>query len=79
MALAEEHGQQIDGELVEQDRVDALPDDVSRTDADNVIAGDRCGLHHRTLDADGDQGQRRGRREPSSRHVVSNHEDWHAS
>jgi hypothetical protein len=78
MALAEEHGQQIDGELVEQDRVDALPDDVSRTDADNVIAGDRCGLHHRTLDADGDQGQRRGRREPS-RHVVSNHEDWHAS
>ena len=63
MALAEEHGRQIDGELVEQDRVDALPDDVSRTDADNVIAGDRCGLHHRTLDADGDQGQRRGRRE----------------
>jgi hypothetical protein len=54
MALAEEHGHQIDGELVEQDRVDALPDDVSRTDPDNVIAGDRCGLHHRTLDADGD-------------------------
>jgi hypothetical protein len=28
MALAEEHGHQIDGELVEQSRVDALLDDV---------------------------------------------------
>ena len=63
MAFAEEHGHQIDGELVEQARVDALPEDVSRTDADDVIAGDRCGLRHRALDADGDQGQRRGRRE----------------
>jgi hypothetical protein len=31
MALAEEHGHPIDGELVEQSRVDALLDDVGPT------------------------------------------------
>jgi sulfur carrier protein ThiS len=32
MALAEEHGHPIDRELVEQSRVDALLDDVGRTE-----------------------------------------------
>ncbi len=68
MALAEEHGHQIDGELVEQARVDALLDEVSRTDADDAIAGDRRGLRHRALDATVTRSTAR-RRETSSRHV----------
>jgi len=45
-SLAEEHGHQIDNDLVQDTRVEALPDDVGHTDADDAIAGDRCGPRH---------------------------------
>jgi hypothetical protein len=34
----------VDHDLVQEARVDALVDAVGRTDADNAIAGDSCGL-----------------------------------
>ena len=68
-ALAEEH----DDDLVQEARVGALLDDVSRTEADDAIADDSCGLRDRAHDAVGDEAER------SVRHVVGDQKDRHAS
>jgi hypothetical protein len=71
-ALAEEHGQ-VDDDLVQEARVGALLDDVSRTEADDAIADDSCGLRDRAHDAVGDEAER------TVRHVLGDHKDRHAS
>jgi hypothetical protein len=54
---AEENRNQVDPDLIEQARVQALPGDTSAVDTDCGAAGELFGLVDGRLDAVGDEGE----------------------
>jgi nucleotide-binding universal stress UspA family protein len=57
-AAAEQHGYQVDVDLVEESRSDALLHDAGGAHADVLVAGDRFGLLEGAFESVGDEGER---------------------